>query len=66
MPAGDPEPPADESAEDAELAALMGGALPAGAVTPPPGGSRPPTRRSRRGGDSVRPLQSLPYTGRRL
>jgi hypothetical protein len=59
MPAGDPEPPADESAEDAELATLMGGALPAGAVTPPPGGSR-------RGGDSVSPLQSLPYTGRRL
>ncbi len=60
MPPGEVEPPADESAEDAELAALMGG------PQSPAGGTRPSTRRSRRGGDSVSPLQSLPYTGRRL
>jgi hypothetical protein len=60
VPPEEMEPPADESAEDAELAALMGGAPPSA------GGLRPSTRRSRRGGDSVSPLQSLPYTGRRL
>ena len=50
MPPEEMEPPADESAEDAELAALMGG------PQSPAGGSRPSTRRSRRGGDSVSPL----------
>ncbi len=61
MPPEEMEPPADESAEDTELAALMGGAPPSS------GGLRPSTRRSRHGGDSVSPLQSLPYTaGRRL
>jgi len=60
VPPEEVEPPADESAEDTELAALMGGSQ------SPAGGTRPSTRRSRRGGDSVSPLQSLPYTGRRL
>jgi hypothetical protein len=55
---------ADSSVEDYELAGLLEAAPTTGAGTP--GGSRPPTRRSRRGGDSISPLHSLPYSGRRF
>jgi hypothetical protein len=63
---GEQDQPADSSVEDDELAGLMGAAPVVYAESSAPGGQRPPTRRSRRGGGSLSPLHSLPYSGRRF
>ncbi len=52
--------------EDEELAGLLEAAPTSHHGAETPGGSRPPTRSSRRGGDSISPLHSLPYSGRRF
>jgi hypothetical protein len=57
---------ADSSVEDDELAGLLEAAPTSHHGADTSGGSRPPTRRSRRGGDSISPLHSLPYSGRRF
>ncbi len=64
--AGPEERPADLSMEDDELAGLLDAAPIAHTGVGTPGGSRPPTRRSRRVGNSLSPLHSLPYSGRRF
>ncbi len=64
--AGPEERPADSSVEDEELAGLLDATPIAHTGAGTPGGSRPPTRRSRRVGNSLSPLHSLPYSGRRF